>query len=83
MICPVCKNTKGFVCGTCNDCGFNHLTQEFTFIEVSAEDLALLVSESVQKLLTIKHAERWRRGGGAGLEGGGDNSCPSDDGDNA
>lgn len=61
MICPLCKNTQGFVCGTCNDCGFNHLTQEFTFIEVSAEDLALLVPPLEQKLLIITHAERKRK----------------------
>lgn len=32
--CPVCSNTIGFAFGTCVECGYNYLSEEFSFIEV-------------------------------------------------
>lgn len=52
MSCPICKNTKGFVCGTCIDCGFNSIDNEFQFIEVNTKILShYLPSELLDRLI--------------------------------
>lgn len=59
MICPICKNKMGFVCGTCIDCGYNQYTNEFERIEVSVKVLeALLPIETVRYL--IDEHEKWK-----------------------
>jgi len=37
--CPKCKNEKGFVFGTCIDCGWNHLDDTFHWIKVNIDAL--------------------------------------------
>jgi hypothetical protein len=39
VTCPHCLNIMGFVCGTCIECGFNHLSNKFDWIKVHVEDL--------------------------------------------
>lgn len=38
-ICPACGNTQGFAFGTCIECGYNHLTNEYSHIKVYVSDL--------------------------------------------
>ena len=59
MICPICKNTMGFVSGTCIDCGYNQYTNEFERIEVSVKVLeTLLPIETVWYL--VDEYEKWK-----------------------
>jgi hypothetical protein len=37
--CPHCLNETGFVFGTCTNCGFNYLSEQFERIEVNVDDL--------------------------------------------
>lgn len=38
-VCPKCGNALGFVCGTCIDCGWDRLKNEYAFIRIWAGDL--------------------------------------------
>ena len=60
MECPICKNKYGFVCGTCIDCGYNSIDNEFEFIEIRTELLRQLVSPEMFELLVADH-EKWKR----------------------
>ena len=60
MKCPVCGNTMGFAFGTCIDCGFNHITNEFQSIRVDTEILKNLVSEETFDWLVAEHY-RWKK----------------------
>ena len=55
MECPICKNKYGFVCGTCIDCGYNHIDHEFEFIKVSTEVLKHIVSPEIFERLVAEH----------------------------
>lgn len=55
--CPHCTNTMGFVCGTCIECGFNHLDNSFHFIKVWSDDIP--ARDAVY--LISKHAKRTQR----------------------
>lgn len=55
MQCPVCKNKVGFNCGTCIDCGYNYLNHEFTFINVSVNDLRNILSPDILECLIHQH----------------------------
>lgn len=46
MECPVCKNRIGFVCGTCIDCGFDQISNEFKWIKVNTKVLKAILSEN-------------------------------------
>lgn len=59
MICPICKNTMGFVCGMCINCGYNQHTNEFEKIEVNVKVLeALLPIETVWYL--VDEHKKWK-----------------------
>lgn len=60
MECPVCKNNRGFVCGTCSNCGYNHLDHTYHTIEVSTDILSRFVSPEVFNYLISEH-ERWKK----------------------
>jgi len=53
--CPKCKNTIGFVFGTCGRCGWNHLSHQWENIKVRVDDLP----EDIQYYLIQKHARRY------------------------
>lgn len=55
--CPLCGNTHGFVCGTCCQCGFNHISCRFDWIKVDVERLPL----GLREWLTERHAMYTRR----------------------
>lgn len=55
MECLICKNTKGFVCGTCINCGYNYLDHTYHIIEVSTEILSRVVSPEVFNYLVSEH----------------------------
>ena len=55
MECPVCKNTLGFACGTCIECGFNYIDKSYHFIEVRTEALKRLVSPEIFEYLVTEH----------------------------
>ena len=47
MECPMCKNTIGFKCGTCIECGYNYLKHDFDFIKVDVDILENFISEDI------------------------------------
>lgn len=47
MECPMCKNTIGFNCGTCIECGYNHLKHDFDFIKVNVDILENFIPEDI------------------------------------
>ena len=55
MKCPICKNTMGFVCGTCIRCGYDQLDHKFKYIEVSVDVLEALLPEHVVDRLIDEH----------------------------
>jgi hypothetical protein len=55
MECPICKNNRGFACGTCIECGYNYLDNTYHFIEVRTELLERLVSPEIFKYLVSEH----------------------------
>lgn len=55
MECPICKNRIGFVCGTCIECGYNHIDHEYGFITVSTIILKNLVSPDMFEYLVEEH----------------------------
>jgi len=55
--CPKCGNTMGFAFGTCVDCGWNHLSNQFKFIQIWTDDLP----EEIQDYLIQKHANKYER----------------------
>lgn len=61
MECPICKNTMGFSCGTCIECGYNYLDHRFHFIEVDVDVLRALLPEHVVEQLVDIHSEYKRR----------------------
>ena len=60
MECPICKNKRGFVFGTCSECGYNYLDNTYYSIEVSTEILEQLVSPETFNFLVEQH-ERFMR----------------------
>ena len=60
MTCPICKNTMGFACGTCIDCGYNQYDHTYHFIEVSTEILEQIVSPEIFWYLVAEH-ERFKK----------------------
>lgn len=60
MTCPICKNTMGFVCGTCCNCGYNYLDRTYHTIEVSTEILEQIVSPEMFEYLVAEH-ERFKK----------------------
>lgn len=59
MECPICKNKIGFNCGTCIECGYNYLSNNFEFIEVSVKVLAQLIPQNICDSLVKEH-EKYR-----------------------
>lgn len=59
MECPICKNKQGFACGTCIDCGYNHISNTYEFIEVRTDTLKQIVSPEVYNWLVAEH-EKWK-----------------------
>ena len=55
MKCTKCGNELGFVFKTCNNCGWNYLSNQFEFIKVLVDDLP----ESEQGYVVEKHAMRY------------------------
>ena len=47
MECPICKNTIGFNCGTCIECGYNYLKHDFEFIKVNVDVLEKIIPEKL------------------------------------
>lgn len=60
MTCPICKNTMGFVCGTCSECGYNYIDHTYHFIEVSTEVLKRIVPPEIFDYLVTEH-ERFKK----------------------
>ena len=60
MECPICKNTRGFGCGTCIECGYNYLDNTYHFIEVRTELLKSLVSPEVFEYLVAEY-NKWKK----------------------
>lgn len=60
MECPICKSKVGFVCGTCNNCGYNQLDHTYHTIEVDAKVLRQIVSPEMFDYLVAEH-ERWKK----------------------
>ena len=56
VIVPHCGNKAGFVCGTCIRCGFNNISNYFTWIQVAVEDLPTELN-----YLIIRHAASTKR----------------------
>lgn len=61
MECPICKNTIGFVCGTCNNCGYNQIDQTYHTIKVNTEILEQIVSPEMFDYLVAEHERRYKR----------------------
>lgn len=61
MECPICKNTIGFVCGTCIQCGYNHLSHKFDWIEVNTDILREIVPEHIFYALIMTHEKYNKR----------------------
>jgi len=57
MKCVKCGNELGFAFGTCDNCGWNYLSNQFEFIKVYVDDLP----ESEQDYLIEKHAMRYEK----------------------
>ena len=55
MECPMCKNTIGFNCGTCIECGYNYLKHDFEFIKVNVDILENIVPENILEELLYQH----------------------------
>lgn len=63
MECPMCKNTIGFNCGTCIECGYNHLKHDFEFIKVNVDILENIVPENILEELLYQHQKyilKWK-----------------------
>ena len=61
MTCPICKNTMGFVCGTCIECGYNSIDHEFLTIQVNVRELKMLLPDEIVDRLIEDHHMRKRR----------------------
>lgn len=61
MTCPICKNTMGFVCGTCIECGYNSIDHEFHTIQVNVRELKMLLPDEIIDWLIEDHHMRKRR----------------------
>lgn len=55
MACPKCNNIMGFVFGTCIECGWNYLSNQWEYIKVRVDDLP----EEIQDYFIQKHAKRY------------------------
>lgn len=55
MECQICKNTIGFNCGTCIECGYNHLKHDFEFITVDVDILENIIPENILEELLYQH----------------------------
>lgn len=53
--CPVCDNKRGFVFGTCIECGFNYLDASFHYIKVDVDYLP----QKLKAALIREHASRY------------------------
>lgn len=63
MECPMCKNTIGFNCGTCIECGYNYLKHDFEFIKVNVDILENIVPENILEELLYQHQKyvsKWK-----------------------
>ena len=58
--CPKCKNRVGFAFGTCIQCGYNHLDEEYTRIEVDMEVLEKYIPPYVLSCLIEQHEIRYK-----------------------
>jgi hypothetical protein len=58
--CPVCKNKIGFAFGTCIQCGYDHIEEKFSRIEVDMETLEALLDPYTLDLLVNKHRRKYK-----------------------
>ena len=58
--CPVCKNKIGFAFGTCIQCGYDHIEEKFSRIEVDMETLEALLDPYMLDLLVNKHKRKYK-----------------------
>lgn len=58
--CPVCKNKIGFAFGTCIQCGYDHIEEKFSRIEVDMETLEALLDPYMLDLLVSKHERKYK-----------------------
>jgi hypothetical protein len=58
--CPKCKNRVGFAFGTCIQCGYNHLDEEYTRIEVDMEVLERYVPPYILSHLIERHERKYK-----------------------
>ena len=55
MECPICKNTMGFACGTCVECGYNYHDNTFHVIRVDTKFLKSVVPPEIFDYLVAEH----------------------------
>lgn len=55
MECSICKNKRGFVFGTCIECGYNYLDNTYHTIEVNTEALKCFVPPDVFDYFVKQH----------------------------
>lgn len=60
MTCPICKNTMGFIFGTCIECGYNYLDHTYHTIKVDTEVLKQVVSPEIFNYLVEQHEKHKR-----------------------
>jgi hypothetical protein len=58
--CPVCKNKIGFAFGTCIQCGYDHIEEKFSRIEVDMEILERLLDPYTVEYLVRSHENKYK-----------------------
>jgi hypothetical protein len=58
--CPKCKNRTGFAFGTCIQCGYNHIEEKFSRIEVDMEILERLLDQDTVDYLVHRHENKYK-----------------------
>lgn len=61
MECPICGNKIGFVMGTCIECHYNYLDNNFHKIEVDTDTLKMYVPIQIYNQLVEEHEKHFRR----------------------
>ena len=52
--CPVCQNKFGFTFGICCNCGYNHISNRFEYIEVPVDILITLLKKETDILYLVE-----------------------------
>jgi len=71
--CPHCGNKFGFVFGTCIECNYNYISQDFSKVQISVDTLFRILPEEIVEDLIDYHADMTKRG--IGPSSGKDRGC--------